>query len=116
VSEYSGGESGTPPGGRDRNTRPPGDSRGFFGNRLSDQEPRDLRPKARSFFSRVPGYNEIETEHDRELADHYLWAGWFDPFATTEERNTARQEYYELSFTDGSMFPWNEWHREVYGE
>jgi hypothetical protein len=93
---------------------PPEPRRSFFGGPPEDRY--QSRGQARGFFGNVPGYDEIETEHDKQLADHYLYTGWFDPFASSDERNAARQNYYDISYTDGTMFPWDAWHREVYGE
>jgi hypothetical protein len=50
---------------------------------------------------------------DQHAAD-LIWAGWFDPTVTPDERVQFRQQYYDYTGTDHRDFDWQTW-RDNYG-
>jgi hypothetical protein len=62
----------------------------------------------------IGSYSEYLEPEEASRAREFFDIGWHDRDASTEERNAAREQYYEITDTDSSMFDWDTW-RELMG-
>ena len=73
----------------------------------------DWEPEFRDVWNDIPGvplFREYEFNQSAELFER----GWVDSSLSPDERETARQDFFDFTGLPEELFPWDDW-REAMG-
>lgn len=73
----------------------------------------DWTPEFRDVWNDIPGV-PLFRDYEREISADLYERGWVDSTLTPDEREEARQEFFDFTGLEEQFFPWDEW-REAMG-